>query len=112
MYKKLNINIQEKIDKFIIEYKKNNYNSLLKELEIINNEIEYRKIVNLISDDKYINELNKISFISSKILYLIRNKNERIKNVFLYYIFSDKKLFKKIMILNNYLKLKNILPVN
>lgn len=112
MYKKLNINIQDKIDKYIIEDKKKIYKDLLKELEIINNEIEYKKIVIYICGDNYTSELNKIRLISSKILYLIHNKNERIKNVFLYYLFSDKKLFKKVMILNKYLKLKNLLPID
>lgn len=112
MYKYLNLNIQEKIDKYIIINKKKNYNDLLNELEIINNEIEYRKFVTFISGDNYSYKLNKINFISSKILYLIHNKNERIKNVFLYYILSNKEIFKKIMILNKYLKIKNLLPTN
>ena len=112
MYKKLNINIQDKIDKYIIEDKKKIYKSVLSELEIINNEIEYRKIINHICSDNYTGELNKINLISSKILYLIHNKTERIKNVFLYYIFSNKKIFRKIMILNKYLKFKNILPID
>ena len=68
MYKYLNLNIQEKIDKYIIDKKKKNYNDLLNELEIINNEIEYRKIVTYISGDKYTTELNKINLVSSKIL--------------------------------------------
>ena len=112
MYKYLNLNVQEKIDKYIIENKKKDYNDLLNELKIINNEIEYRKVVTYICGDNYTTELNKIDFISSKILYLIYNKNERIKNVFMYYIFSNKEIFNRIMCLNKYLKLKNLLPVN
>ena len=112
MYKNLNINIQEKIDKYIIDYKKNDYNKLLKELEIINNEIEFREFINIIDDNDYKSNYYKKNNISSKILYLINNKNQKISKRLLYYIFSRPLIFKKIMLLNKYFKLKNYLPID
>jgi hypothetical protein len=106
MYKQLNTNIQNKIDKYIINYYDINYKNLLKELQIIINEIEYRELINKIDNNDYKNGYYKYNLTSQKMLYLIYNKNERIKKKILYYIFSNPKKFRKLMFLYKCLKYK------
>jgi len=104
MYKQLNTNIQNKIDKYIINYYDINYKKLLKELQININEIEYRELINKIDNNDYKNCYYKHNLISQKMLYLIDNKNEGIRKNILYYIFSNPTKFRKLMFLYKFLK--------